>query len=89
MQKWEYLFLEASPYPFGDRLINLYVNGQELRDWKEGSLHQFVNQLGDEGWELVDLHHDPKYDHNYLIFKRPKPVKKTTKAKTSTKPKDP
>jgi hypothetical protein len=87
MQKWEYLFLEASPYPFGDKLISLYVNGEELRDWKQGSLHLFVTQLGDEGWELVALHHDSKYDHNYLIFKRPKVVKKTRKTKEPDTPK--
>ena len=24
--KWEYLLVEASPYPFGDKLISIYSN---------------------------------------------------------------
>ncbi len=72
MQKWEYIFVQASPYPFGDKLNNLYLNDQELKDWKNKTLHEFVNYLGDEGWELVSVRHDQKFDHNYFIFKRPK-----------------
>ncbi|MCY7385663.1 MAG: 5'-nucleotidase C-terminal domain-containing protein [Microcoleus sp. CAN_BIN18] len=88
MKKWDYLFLDANMYPFGNKLISLYVNGEELRDWKQGSLHLFVNQLGDEGWELVALRHDSKYDQNCLIFKRPKIVTKTRNTKESQVPKD-
>jgi hypothetical protein len=30
-----------------------YVNGQELRDWKKAPpIHEYLNQLGEEGWEL-------------------------------------
>jgi hypothetical protein len=30
------------------------VNGEELARWKEGpAILQYLNQLGDEGWELV------------------------------------
>jgi len=83
MQKWEYLFLDANMYPFGNKLISLYVNGEEQRDWKQGSLHLFVNQLGEDGWELVALRHDSKYDQNSLIFKRAKVVKKTRNTKES------
>ncbi|MEG4942117.1 hypothetical protein [Microcoleus sp. F4-D5] len=87
MQKWEYLFVDANMYPFGNKLISLYVNGEEQRDWKQGSLHLFVNQLGDDGWELVGLSHDSKYDQNSLIFKRPKVVKKIKNTKESHAPK--
>lgn len=72
MQKWEYLFVDANMYPFGNKLISLYVNGEEKRDWKQGFLHLFINELGDDGWELVALRHDSKYDQNCLIFKRRK-----------------
>lgn len=72
MQKWEYLLVEASPYPFGDKLNGLYINGEEWRDWKDKTLHELVNYLGSEGWELVAVRHDSKYDNNYFIFKRPK-----------------
>ena len=79
MQKWEYLLVDANMYPFGNKLISLYVNGEEKRDWQQGVLHLFVNELGEEGWELVALRHDSKYDKNSLIFKRPKIVKKNRK----------
>ncbi|MGB3265614.1 MAG: hypothetical protein WBA89_16845 [Microcoleus sp.] len=87
MQKWEYFFVDANMYPFGNKLISLYVNGEELRDWKQGSLHLFVNQLGEDGWELVAMRHDSKYDQNSLIFKRPKIVKKARSTKQSQAPK--
>ncbi|NES04286.1 MAG: hypothetical protein F6K22_16490 [Okeania sp. SIO2F4] len=72
MQKWEYLLVEASPYPFGDKLINIYINGKERREWKDRTLYELVNHLGNEGWELVTFSHNSKSDDNYLIFKRPK-----------------
>ena len=72
MQKWEYLLAEASPYPFGDKLISIYINGQEWREWKNQTLYEFVNYLGDQGWELVTFSHNSKSDNNYLIFKHPK-----------------
>ena len=72
MQKWEYLFVDANMYPFGNKLISLYVNSEEKQDWKQRFLHLFVNELGEDGWELVALRHDSKYDQNCLILKRPK-----------------
>jgi len=87
MQKWEYLLVDANMYPFGNKLISLYVNGEEKQDWKQGVLHLFVNELGEEGWELVALRHDSKYDQNSLIFKRPKIVKRTRKTPDSDSPK--
>ncbi len=83
MKKWEYLFVDASMYPFGNKLISLYVNGEEKRDWKQGFLHLFINELGDDGWELVALRHDSKYDQNSLIFKRRKVVKRIRKMSES------
>jgi hypothetical protein len=49
-----------------------YVNGAEARGWKRAPvIHEYLNQLGEEGWELVGVggrHNDemPAY------FKRPK-----------------
>lgn len=77
MQRWEYLLVEASPYPFGDKMVHVYVNGQEWREWKDQALHGLMNDLGNKGWELVSVRHDSKYDNNYLIFKRPKITRAT------------
>ncbi len=57
MSHWEYLFLEladASGY-FGPRQWKAkYVNGQQLAFWKDGpSIHEYCNQLGKQGWEIV------------------------------------
>ena len=47
MQKWEYLILETwEGRPFA-------TNGKELLNWKEIDLYDYINQLGDQGWELV------------------------------------
>jgi hypothetical protein len=33
-----------------------YVNGEELDGWKNGPLlHEYLNQLGAEGWELAGV----------------------------------
>ena len=78
LQKWEYLFVlcEDTKEAWRPR----YVNGQELRDWKRGSSqHEFSNQMGEQGWELVSS--DLVLTSNYgqvglnairMIFKRPK-----------------
>lgn len=76
MQKWEYLFVGCETHNNDWR--PRYVNGQELRDWKRGSsISDFSNQIGAEGWELVNLmtgHNQLGSTTNYrLVFKRPKP----------------
>jgi hypothetical protein len=33
-----------------------YVNGEELAGWKDGpTIHEYLNQLGADGWELAGL----------------------------------
>jgi hypothetical protein len=52
MPKWEYL--EVRFYFERDAWRPRLINDQELRDWKRGpSRIEFLNQLGDQGWELV------------------------------------
>jgi hypothetical protein len=64
MQKWEYLALY---YSGGNRYAD--TSG---RTWKTASgervndIISFLNQLGEEGWELIGREDEP------YIFKRPK-----------------
>ncbi len=53
MQKWEYL--EVIPEAYSSVFSQpRYLNSVEIKDWKKGpGVHEFIAQLGDEGWELV------------------------------------
>jgi hypothetical protein len=66
MQRWEYLVLEVEQdHP---RLMN----GQELRGWDSLKLYAVLNQLGEEGWEMVGTQSTPSYTFAKLFFKRPR-----------------
>ena len=72
MQKWEYLFLTAEKAE--GVWFPRFVNGEELEGWLEGpSLYEFSDQLGDKGWELVNITWQAKEQlkHHRLVFKRP------------------
>jgi hypothetical protein len=79
MQKWEYLFMTI--FRVGDAWKVGIVNGKEIPKWIQGvSLYDFVNERGEEGWELVsvnfspiftDLAHVDSEDYR-LVMKRPK-----------------
>jgi hypothetical protein len=47
------------------------VNGQELQNWKRTDLYEYINQLGEEGWELVGYSAD-RFANQYMALKRPK-----------------
>lgn len=75
MQKWEYQFVELG-VDKGNWLPRS-VNGTELPNWKKGSPSwAYCNQLGDQGWELIEqtvTFSDYGNIHNrWWIFKRPK-----------------
>jgi hypothetical protein len=76
MQKWEYLevyFMESrglSNLLPGDLKVTA-VNGKELKD-RRPSYQETANQLGDEGWELVNVMHATVNDKARAFFKRPK-----------------
>ena len=79
MQKWEYmtLYLEYGSN-FKSRVdpVVMYVNGEKVGDIKfmmfsdtevTGTrLHEFLNQAGERGWELVI------YSRGNVVLKRPK-----------------
>ncbi len=74
MQKWEYLVIRGEYGGFSRRFMPHFVNEQELKDWKKISLSSLMNQLGNDGWELVSsVGYPPGNNDNELLFKRPKP----------------
>jgi hypothetical protein len=73
-QQWEYRVVTFQDYK-GWR--PRYQNGRELADWTGGPLlHQYLQSLGDEGWELVAASAGERLygstDTHQLYFKRPK-----------------
>jgi hypothetical protein len=69
VQKWEYLIV-SSAYDKGDDRAKR-VNGQELQDWKSINLYEYINQLGEVGWELVGYSAD-RFANQHMALKRPK-----------------
>jgi hypothetical protein len=71
--RWEYLFLTAE---WDGVWKARWRNDSELANWKDGpSLFATVDQLGDDGWELVstpDWPGAPDSQARRLIFKRRK-----------------
>jgi hypothetical protein len=74
MTKWEYLFV-VGEFANGEWVAR-YINEKELANWASGpSIYQTSNQLGEDGWELVNLATAPRTDKPVsfrLVFKRPK-----------------
>jgi hypothetical protein len=70
MPKWEYQYLGVD---FKTEQVRL-VNGQELPNWKRG-LHVsgYLNQAGNEGWEVVGIMSPNAPISPVLVIKRPKP----------------
>ena len=86
MQKWQYLFIEADWSGKGFMRLSgvlkvRWINHEEQANWKTGiGFHDYVNQLGEEGWDMVGFSFTPEFDSggnrtssNYeVIMKRPK-----------------
>lgn len=53
MQRWEYLVI-ACVWDEGDWRPK-YLNGRERKDWRTSSVYAYMDNLGEQGWELVNL----------------------------------
>ena len=53
MHTWEYLFVVAD---YAGEWRSRYVNAQQLDNWKEQpNITLYANQLGQQGWELINV----------------------------------
>ena len=64
MRKWEYQFIIAEKYGkgiFGHVLPKEaswkihYVNGEHLPNWTDVTLYNYLNKIGEQGWEVVTM----------------------------------
>lgn len=60
MQKWDYLVLGIIQ-SYG---VNYRVNGEKVGEWKDFPLHDVLNIVGKQGFELIT------FDGASYIFKR-------------------
>lgn len=67
MQQWEYLDVQNTWNKKGVMCVK-QLDGQELKDWEKLELRQYLNGLGEQGWEMVSA---PGI--SIIFFKRPKP----------------
>ena len=70
MQMWEYMTVEAQFV--GRQYVARIANEREIDNWKNKPLAQFINELGERGWEMCGILGFP-YQGIYVFFKRPKP----------------
>lgn len=70
MQKWEYIEITA-PRRDDNMSVRIYRNGNEVVPESMTSvLYEYLNELGNEGWELVNFAFYPNGTAFYC-FKRP------------------
>lgn len=75
MQKWEYLdvYVDREVAKVTAYKVRL-VNGQELPNWSKGPHYiQYLNTLGQQGWELLSVWGTAGGTIELFHFKRPKP----------------
>lgn len=67
--KWEYLILD-----FGLNRARS-ANGHEIPNWQRQpvTLVEYINKLGEDGWEMTGSITGEDYNFGRLFFKRPKP----------------
>jgi hypothetical protein len=70
MQRWEYAILDCKT----DRRNTWHpwqFRGVELTNWQNIAFDSYLNQLGEQGWELVGFSHSGS-NMEYWVFKRPR-----------------
>jgi hypothetical protein len=88
MQKWEHRFIIAEKYGKGvfgfvlPREISWkvhYVNGKQQPNWDDVTLYNYLDRVGEEGWEVVSMVSHMSIhtgtlpvEHLYIVIKRPK-----------------
>jgi hypothetical protein len=86
MQKWEYQFLIAEKYGKGifgfvlPREISWkvhYVNGKQQQNWNDLTLYNYLNKMGEQGWDVSNMtsHMSVRtgtlpVEHLYMVLKR-------------------
>ena len=68
MQKWEYLHVRSVKFNFDNDTWVYQMNGNIS---ERGPEWQLLNELGEEGWNLVSTYADSQ-KVNLFILKRPK-----------------
>ena len=70
MKKWEYIELTA-PMREDGKSVHIYLNGKEaVPESMSSILYDYLNKLGQEGWEMVNFSFYPNKTAFYY-FKRP------------------
>ena len=72
--KWEYRVytIETTNLMKERRLVRLAARGKVEREQKSGKVETKMNELGDEGWELIPSIVQLGEDRQLLIFRRSK-----------------
>ena len=72
MQKWEYLEIRVSGPEWADSQGRVgRLEEVKLRSTKWRSIAPFMNELGEEGWELAGIGDDESLNSYVMYFKRP------------------
>lgn len=69
MNRWEYIEVTA-PMRDDVKSVRIYRNGEEaLPESKASTLYEYLNKLGEEGWEMINFAFYPNKTAFYY-FKR-------------------
>ena len=73
MHQWEYLTFSAAYASDYLGIVKVY-NNQEYQDWKDTKwgVGDALQQLGEQGWELVAVEREAPGSDPVYYFKRPK-----------------